>query len=127
MKRVNLGHLIHRVASKEDLTAFYGETQKDSIRAIVFLDGGIIVAIGGVKREQGRLVAFSEMKAGVTLSKMMIGRMARVVMDMIRTYQVPIWAAAEHQGSDTAKLIKHYGFKHQASNEKAEIYTLWPK
>lgn len=126
MRKVNLNGYTHRMATADDLAAFYGEPPKETTRAIVFLDGDKIVAIGGVKRQQGRLSAFSEIKQGANLSKMTIGRMAQVVMDMIRTYQVPIWTAAEKQGAATGKLVKHYGFEHQASNEEAEIYTLWP-
>lgn len=127
MKKVNLNGYTHRIATPEDLVDFYGATPKESIRAIIFFDsGGKIVAIGGVKRERGRLVSFSEKKAGATLSKMTIGRFARVVMEMIRTYKVPIWAAAERQGPETARLMKHYGYVHEASNQDVEIYTLWP-
>lgn len=126
MRKVNLNGYTHRMATAEDLVAFYGEPPKETTRAIIFLDGDKIVAIGGVKRQQGRLSAFSEIKPDANLSKMTIGRMAQVVMDMIRTYKVPIWAAAEKLGADTGKLVKRYGFEHQASNEEAEIYTLWP-
>lgn len=126
-KMPNAGELTYRQASAEDLIAFYGEKPKTSMRAIVFFQGDKIVAIGGVKRELGRVVAFSEIKPDANLSKMTIGRGARIVMDMIRTYKVPVWAAAERKGDETAKLIKHFGFEHQASDNESEIYTLWPK
>jgi len=127
MKKANtVGNLTYRIATPDDIIAFYGEKPKESTRAIVFYDGDKIVAIGGIKRESGRLVAFSEIKPDARLSKMTIVRGANVVMEMIRGYKVPIWAAADHKGDETGKLVKHYGFEHQASNQDAEIYTLWP-
>jgi len=121
-----LGDLTYHNATVADLVAFYGAPPKETTQAIVFYRGDKIVAIGGIKREQGRVVAFSEIKPDANLSKMTIGRCAYLVMDMIRTFRVPVWAAADHKGADTAKLIKHFGFVHQSSNQDAEIYTLWP-
>lgn len=125
-KTVNLPGYTYRMATLDDLVAFYGAAPREQTRAFIFHAGDKIVAIGGVKRVDGRLVAFSEIKPDANLSKMTIGRMARIVMEMIRTYKVPIWAAAEQKGEDTAKMVKHYGFEYQATNHEAEIYTLWP-
>lgn len=126
VKTNNLGDITYHEATVDDLVAFYGESPKESTRAIVFYCGDKIVAIGGVKREMGRLVAFSEIKPDANLRKMTIGRMAHIVMEMIRTYRVPIWAAAEHKGADTAKVVRRFGFEFQASNKDVEVYALWP-
>lgn len=126
MKKFNLKELTYRQATLEDLVAFYGSAPKETTRAIIFLRGDKIVAIGGVKMEKGRVVAFSEIKPDANLSKMTIWRSALIVMEMIKTFEVPVWAAAEHKGADTAKLIKRFGFEFQANNKDVEVYTLWP-
>lgn len=126
MKKSSLGDITYHEATLDDLVAFYGTAPKETTRAIVFYRGDKIVAIGGVKREMGRLVAFSEIKPDANLRKITIGRAAHIVMEMIRTYRVPIWAAAEHKGAETAKVVKRFGFEHQASNKDVEVYALWP-
>ena len=126
MKRFNLTGLTYRHATRDDLVAFYGKAPACSIRALVFLDGDKIVAIGGMKREDGRWVAFSEIKPDVKLGKLTIWRCAKLVMEMLEAMKLPIWAVAEQQGAETGLLVRHLGFQHEGEIKAGEVYVLWP-
>lgn len=126
MTKSKAGNLTHNLATLADLVEFYGCPPEQSVKAIVFRDGGKLVAIGGVKREGGRWVAFSEIKPDANLSKMTIWRGAKVVMEMIKAMNMPIWAVAERKGESTGKFSMRLGFVHEAANQYGEVYCLWP-
>lgn len=126
MTKGSFKDISYNLATAEDLQEFYGAPARESIRAIVFRQCGKLVAIGGMKSEKGRLVAFSELAPDATVSKVTIGRCAVVVMNMIKATKMPVWAIAERKGADTGKLVLWYGFEHWASNQDGEVYVLWP-
>lgn len=126
MKKGKLRDLDYAMATMADFVEFYGQAPQYSVRAIVFRKGCKIVAIGGVKSEKGRMVAFSEISPDVTLPKATIWRCAMVVMEMIKAINLPVWAVAEREGENTGKLIRRFGFEHQAENVDGEVFVLWP-
>lgn len=97
-----------RQATREDIAAHYGGVPA-SMRAIVAVVDGEIMGIAGLRYTPYGLVAFSEMAPGAERFPVSTMRCARMLVQMIRQCQAPVYAMA---GNDKTapKFLARLGF-----------------
>lgn len=111
-----------RPATAADLEAFYGQRPQQTVKAVAVFQDGDLAAIAGVTIEPGFLVAFSDIKPGVTAPKMTYWRVAKEVMKFIGNRPVVAGPSANHPNA--ARLLTKLGFV-RIESEHGEVYQ-WP-
>lgn len=96
----------YRVASAEDIEGVTGEKPVYSVKALAFFYDGELAGIGGYKIHNGSYVAFSDIKKGVEAPKLTIYRCALIIMDLIKSKGLPMFASAENP-----ELCERLGFE----------------
>lgn len=110
-----------RYATRADLESYY---QDDPIyyssRAVVVVEDGEVIGVGGVCRVNNQHLIFSDIKDG-RVSKKDIVRVARMVLKLADRYTSVI-ACADDDLVTSKGFIEHFGFKPTGiRNEHGEI------
>lgn len=115
-----------RQATQKDVDAFYGKKPMYSMRAYVAVLGDEVIAIGGVCRQEGHMVAFSEMKPEMREHKKDIIRGYRKLFEIIQGYNT-VFAVANSEEKLAGKMIKKLGFELVEINREGEEVYRWHK
>lgn len=113
-----------RPATQKDVEEFYGKKPMYSMRAYVSEVGGVVVGIGGVCRQDGHMVAFSEMKPEMRKYKKDIVRGYYKIFEIIQEYNT-VFAVANPDEKLAKKLIKRLGFELVEINREGEEVYRW--
>ena len=115
-----------RPATQKDAEEFYGKSPMYSMRAYVSVIGGKVVGIGGVCRQEGHMVAFSEMRPEMREHKKDIIRGYRKIFEIIQGYNT-VFAVANPNEKHAKKLITRLGFVLTEINREGEEVYRWHK
>lgn len=97
-------------ATRELLTAFYGEPPARSMRAFVGLADGVPLAVFGLYYDEARLVLFSDIKPEARRFKKSLVAGAFRVMDLARELGLPVHAVAGC-ADGSVRLLERLGFR----------------
>jgi hypothetical protein len=97
----------YREAKEEDLLEFV-DTVPSSYNAWAAVENGKVFGIGGVYYDDGKAIAFSNMREDIPVKDRIKG--ARIIMDILSQTEGPIYAYPESYKSAPATL-KHFGFE----------------
>ena len=112
-----------RPATQEDVEAWYGVGQRKSLRAIVGVLDGEVIAIGGVYRDKEFMVGIAGLRKHMRHRKREAVLMAREGRKILQKY--PFVVAFADKNEPTADgLIKHFGFEYLRDTEFGRMY-LW--
>lgn len=100
-----------RPATYADAVAFYGKPAMFSFRGFVAEVDGAIAGIGGVYRENGRWVVFSEMGDAMRPRKKAIAKACRMLMQFLNQLGGPVYAFACPTEPTSGYLLAKLGFK----------------
>ena len=115
--------LEYRYATQKDAELFYGKRPMSSMRAIVAVEDGIPIGIGGVYRQANHFVCFSEMKPEMRKHKKGILTVSRMVYEIIQRYNT-VYAVASKNEKNSARLITHFGFVLvEINSDGEEVYV----
>lgn len=115
-----------REATAADIAAFYGETPKRSMRAMVAVLDGKPVGLAGVYYHAGQVVAFSEAKPEIQGLRHAIGRGTLAVLAMFRRLNIPVLALAQQDIPGSERFLERCGFEHVDSTCEGEVFR-WRK
>lgn len=110
-----------RFATRQDLEAYYKDDPVYySSRAVVVVQDGEVVGVGGICRVGIHHLIFSDMREG-RVSKKDIVRAARMVLELASRYTSVI-AYADEELATSRGFIEHFGFQPTGiSGEHGEI------
>ena len=96
-------------ATSELLRQFYGEAVPKTVRAVVAMQDGQMVGVGGyyIDRKQ-RAVIFSDLSEYGMTKKKAIVKATRATLDMVR--EAGLVGVAMRQTDASATYLEHFGF-----------------
>lgn len=97
-----------RNATREDFIAFCGEPPSHTVRAVVAEKDGKPIGIGGVLLIDGNAVIFSDIKEEMKRYKWTFFKVAKRIIEMAKTFDMPIGADAGEPTSPA--LLTRLGF-----------------
>jgi hypothetical protein len=106
-------------ATLVDIESFYGRRPDRTVKAFSVYRDGELVAIAGVTLERERIVAFSDIKEGVTAPKITIWRTAKETVKHIAKLNLPAIAI-----TGSGKFLESLGFKYVGECDEGTIYRL---
>ena len=115
-----------RPATQKDVDAFYGKKPIYSMRAYVAVLNDEVIAIGGVCRQEGHMVAFSEMKPEMRKHKKDIIRVGQKIFEIIQGYNT-VFTVANPKEKHAKKHITRLGFELVEINREGEEVYRWHK
>lgn len=109
--------------TQDDIIAFRGAPMRRTCRGwSIYLDGEL-AAICGITIGSRIVIAFSEIKPGLSVSRRVIWNTAVLMMDKIVDQGFSIvWAIADPKHTGAASFLKHLGFEHVESSVRGEIF-----
>lgn len=106
----------YRPATRDDILEFLPSVPF-SARAEAAVDGGVVVGIGGIYYDRGRVFAFSHARAEMSARDRIKG--ARRILDIMRKVDGAVWAIKGDL--DTAeRTLEHFNFE-----KVTDLYYLW--
>lgn len=99
-----------RPATAQDAYDFYGEKPIFSFKGVVAVKDNEVVGIGGIYREGGHLVAFTDMKDEMRESKKDVALGCRMIHNLIVKEKRPVYAVANRDEPTAAALLIKLGF-----------------
>lgn len=99
-----------RTATTQDAYEFYNQQPPFSFKGIVAVKDEKIVGIGGIYREAGNLVAFSDLDEAMRGSKKDLVRGCRAMMEIIEEQKRPVYAVANKDEPTSESLLQRLGF-----------------
>lgn len=111
-----------RYAHEADLK-YFGARQERSMRALVIEKDGVPVAIAGLTFGDGVIEVFSDMK-DVDVPKITIWKYSRLVLDMIKEWNMPMIAIASSCKMNSEKFLTKLGFTFVGEHLNKRIYRL---
>ena len=89
-----------------------------TVKAFTVLNNGAPVAIAGVTIENGRFIAFSEIKEGVSGPKISIWKVAKQLAHHIKEFNLPAVTAPD----SNSRFLQSIGL--ECLNDKEKIYRI---
>ncbi len=102
-----------------DFQEVCGRRNHVSVRAFTVTRDGEPVAIAGITLEEGKFIAFSDIKEGVKAPKMTVWRIARKLAKQIADLQLPAIAI-----TDSGKFLESIGFTYCGECSEGIIYRI---
>ena len=99
-----------RTATTKDAYNFYGRMPTNSFKGIVAVEGDKVIGIGGLFYTKSNLIAFSDMKPEMRPYKKAMVKGCRIIMDMVKNAEVPVYAVANSNEPTAKNLLKRLGF-----------------
>lgn len=97
--------------TREDIEHFRGDTcNGQTVRGLAFFVDGELSGIGGVQYSKDGILAFSEIKEGVTVSKATVWRCTKLVMEMIDKRKLPVCAISDPDHKTAPSFLERLGF-----------------
>jgi len=110
-----------KIATTKDAYNFYGHMPTNSFKGIVAIEGDKVIGIGGLFYTKEGLIAFSDMKPETRKYKKAMVKGVRMIMDMVKNAEVPVYAVANDKEPTAQRLLKRLGFvKTGVKNEFGE-------
>ena len=101
--------LVH--ATPEAIDRALPERPKQTMRAILAMDGEHVLGIAGIYRQDAALVLFGQISDELRAHRRVIVRAIRLVMKMATRVKIPIVAMADPEIDGSDILLEHMGFK----------------
>lgn len=112
-----------RPITATEVVAFFGARTPYTIKGLAFYIGGNLVGLGGVRRENGVWLAFSDIKKDVNVPAITIWRHARrVVKEIVSEMRAPVYAIVEKQNRLGRKWATGLGFQLHSEYDEVEVY-----
>lgn len=108
-----------RPATASDIHEFYGRTTASSLRALAIEWNGGLAGIAGVTIEPNGFTFFSDMKPGIYPPKITIWRVAREIMEWVKTLRLPVGAS-----TDNPHFLDRLGFRFVGDFNEKKLYRL---
>ena len=100
-----------REATYADAVSFYGKPAMFSFRGFAAEIDGVVCGLGGVYRDNGRMVVFTEMGAAMRPHKKAIAKACRILMQFLNQLGGPVYAFASPTEPTSGYLLAKLGFK----------------
>lgn len=115
-----------RTITKADILQFNnGEPYSNSLRGLAVERDGELLAIAGVMHS-AYLQVFSSMTDEMRKYPIMILKTAKRLLQIMETYNQPLYALASEDEPTSEQFLKHLGFKFLNENEDGRYY-IWHK
>lgn len=111
-----------RPATWEDIIQWYGEASPYTMRALVGVLDGRIVAIGGVYRDANAIVGIAGATPEIRARKKDVVRMIRAVKEILQNYPV-VLAFADKDEPTADSFIRHLGFEYVRPTPTGDLYA----
>ena len=99
-----------RQATTKDAYNFYGKMPSNSFKGIVAVEGDKVIGIGGLFYTKDGLIAFSDMKPEMRQYKKALVKGCRMIMDMVKNADTPVYAVANDKEPTATNLLERLGF-----------------
>ena len=106
-------------ATQDLVERYYGKRPLMSMRGVVAVEDGVPIGLGGVYRDQNRMVVFCEMKPAAKKYRKHILMAARLVLKLAYEYD-ELRAVASPDEPTAVRFLGHLGFRH----EVADVYVI---
>lgn len=113
-----------RPSTMADIEAFNKGPAERTARAFSVFRDGELVAIAGVTIEPSRIVAFSDIKEGVSAPKTTVWRTAKELLKRIQGFNLPIVAISSQNINNSDRFLECLGFQHIGDAGGEKIYRL---
>ena len=111
-------------ATLEHAKKFYGDEPRKSFRGYSALIDGMVVGMGGLAYESGKIVLFSDMKEELRPFKKTILKSVYILKDMVEKTRHPIVAIASNKEKYSERLLTMLGFS-PSGKEVSEGKVYW--
>ena len=112
-----------RPATQADLEAFYEGAIPMTMRAFVVEVDGKVAGVWGVYDDQGRTVAFSQMRAELRDRKLLIFKCAKFLRDVIRETKETVLAIASVKEPNSGRFLERFGFEFVSHTAAGPLYV----
>lgn len=102
-------------ATQDLVERYYGKRPLMSMRGIVAVEDGVPIGLGGLYRDQNRMIVFCEMKPAAKKYRRHILMAAKLVLALIREYD-EVRAVASPDEPTAVRFLEHLGFRHEVEN-----------
>jgi hypothetical protein len=99
-----------RPATIKDAVEFYGKYPANRFKGFVAVKDEKVIGIGGIFYLKSDLVAFTDIKPEMRQDKKAIVKGCRMIMDMIKELNRPVYAIANASEPTAAHLLERLGF-----------------
>jgi len=114
-----------RTATAKDAHDFYGKPPSNSFKGFVAVKSGRVIGIGGVFYTKTGLIAFSDMKPEMRQHKKAIVKGCRMIMDMVKNAEVPVYAVANDNEPTANNLLERLGFVNTGVKNELGDTLVW--
>lgn len=108
-----------RPSTLKDIEEISGSKANRTVKSLSVFRDNELVCIAGVTIERDNIEAFSDIKDGVSASKITIWRTAKKLVDYIRGFNLPAVAITSN-----GKFLESLGFSYVGDHEEKKIYKL---
>ena len=115
-----------RPATAADIEAYYGQKADRTVRAHVAVVEGELAGIGGVTVEQGRMMAFCDIREGAQVGKLTVWRTAKAIMEKLATGG-PLAARPDPTKPNAPRFLQRLGFRYISTTPDGDDIYLWSK
>lgn len=102
--------VLFRTATQEDALAFYGRPPDYSFRGVVAVLDGRVVGIGGVYRDAGRPIVFTDMKDEMREHRRARAKAVRIMIELADRHPI-VYAVASPDEPTSGPLLAKLGFE----------------
>lgn len=119
-RRERRATLEHRIATADDIEAFYGDQSRGTMRAVCVTLDGVVAGVAGVVREREFGKFFVEYSDDLRphLRSVTVMRALKRSIDFVERYRGPVLAVAAH--GEGAYMLMRLGFTHGTGS-----YWIW--
>ena len=114
-----------KTATAKDAFEFYGKAPSNSFKGIVAVEGGKVIGIGGIFHNKTNLVVFTDMKPEMRQYKKAIVKGCRMIMNMVKEANRPVYAIANPDEPTAEKLLEKLGFVHTGLENEFGETLVW--
>jgi len=114
-----------RTATAKDAFNFYGKPPTNSFKGIVAVEGDKVIGIGGLFYTKSGLVAFSDMKPEMRQYKKAMVKGCRMIMNMVKNAEVPVYAVANNMEPTAKNLLERLGFVNTGVGNELGETLVW--
>ena len=114
-----------RTATAKDAFSFYGKAPINSFKGIVAVENDKVIGIGGLFYSQSNLVVFTDMKPEMRQYKKAIVKGCRIIMDMVKNADRPVYAMANPDEPTAERLLEKLGFVHTGLKNELGETLVW--
>lgn len=107
-----MAELACRPATAQDIATYYGEPQRDTLKALVVTLDGALAGVIGLARQGKTVRLFSEFRPELRphLKSMTALRAIKATSEAVKRSRLPVYALAQEDEPDSPRMLERLGF-----------------